>query len=145
MTNYFVRYLLLLLPTILISCKDGFDKELEREAKDFTTNRCPIEVESGTTLDSLTYDPNRRIYTSYYSLNGTNEPFYSSNAPLLHQMLLQRLKSSADYKDIKASLCIPLIKALMPFKFPGHPPTNDTSETRSSSVSSICINLEQVP
>lgn len=71
MTNYFVRYLLLLLPTILISCKDGFDKELEREAKDFTTNRCPIEVESGTTLD--------------------------------------------------------------------------TSETRSSSVSSICINLEQVP
>jgi hypothetical protein len=62
MTNYFVRYLLLLLPTILISCKDGFDKELEREAKEFTTNRCPIEVESGTTLDSLTYDPNRRIY-----------------------------------------------------------------------------------
>lgn len=81
MTNYFVRYLLLLLPTILISCKDGFDKDLEREAKEFTTNRCPIEVESGTTLDSLTYDPNRRIYTSYYSLNGTNEPFYSSNAP----------------------------------------------------------------
>ena len=68
MTNYFVRYLLLLLPTILISCKDGFDKDLEREAKEFTTNRCPIEVESGTTLDSLTYDPNRRIYTSYYSL-----------------------------------------------------------------------------
>ena len=85
MTNYFVRYLLLLLPTILISCKDGFDKELEREAKEFTTNRCPIEVESGTTLDSLIYDPNRKIYTSYYSLNGTNEPFYSSNAPLLHQ------------------------------------------------------------
>lgn len=53
MTNYFVRYLLLLLPTILISCKDGFDKDLEREAKEFTTNRCPIEVESGTTLDSL--------------------------------------------------------------------------------------------
>lgn len=103
MTNYFVRYLLLLLPTILISCKDGFDKDLEREAKEFTTNRCPIEVESGTTLDSLTYDPNRRIYTSYYSLNGTNEPFYSSNASLLHQMLLQRLKSSADYKDIKAA------------------------------------------
>lgn len=40
MTNYFVRYLLLLLPTILISCKDGFDKDLEREAKEFTTNRC---------------------------------------------------------------------------------------------------------
>lgn len=82
MTNYFVRYLLLLLPTILISCKDGFDKELEREAKEFTTNRCPIEVESGTTLDSLTYDPNRRIYTSYYSLNGTNEPFYKFSSCL---------------------------------------------------------------
>lgn len=41
MTNYFVRYLLFLLPTILISCKDGFDKELEREANALQISRAP--------------------------------------------------------------------------------------------------------
>lgn len=101
MNNFLVRYLLFLLPIILISCKDSIDKELEKEAKEFTTNRCPIEVESGTTHDSLTYDISKRIYVSFYSLDRTNEVFYGSNAPLLHQMLLQRLRESVDYKDLK--------------------------------------------
>ena len=46
--------------SVLTSCHENFDKRLEREAREFTENRCPQEPEPGTRLDSTTYHPEQQ-------------------------------------------------------------------------------------
>lgn len=39
------------------ACQESFDQSLEREAREYTNRHCPQEVETGTILDSLVYNP----------------------------------------------------------------------------------------
>lgn len=83
------------------ACQESFDKRLEREAREYTRNKCPYEPEPGTRLDSVAYNIKTRTFTSYYSLAAINSQIMKENAPLLHHRLLEELKASADYKAVK--------------------------------------------
>lgn len=85
----------------MCACQGNFDDRLEKEAKAFTADNCPQEVEAGTLLDSLTYDKQQRIYTLHYSVNATNEAALREKANLMHQLLLNNLRNDVSYKDVK--------------------------------------------
>ncbi len=83
------------------ACQSNFDKRFYREAKEYTKNNCPMSVEEGTLLDSISYNQVSRVYTLYYSVNCENEAVMKANTPLLHYNLLQLLMNNTDYKEVK--------------------------------------------
>ncbi len=99
--RYVSLLLIVMLPFIFTSCFESFDKRLQREAREFTDNHCPQVPESGTLLDSTTYNIDTRIYTLWYSLSAANEQIYSEHIPLLHQTLLERLVDDVNFKALK--------------------------------------------
>lgn len=91
----------LLIVFVFLSCKDNFDRKLQRETAEFTRNNCPNAVEDGTYLDSVSYIPQTHTYNLYYSLNEGNEAIYKQNTHLLHDFLVKNLKNSTEYKELK--------------------------------------------
>lgn len=86
---------------ILVACQESFDQRLQREAREFTQNNCPQEPEPGSRLDSTTYDPQSRTFTSWYSLSAENEEVVKANGPLLRRKLLEELIADVNYKAVK--------------------------------------------
>lgn len=86
---------------IFVGCQGNFDRKLQREAAEITRNQCPQEPEPGTRMDSVSYDPQARVLSFYYSLSPENEQVFRENAPLLHATLVERLMNDVDYKSVK--------------------------------------------
>lgn len=85
----------------VIGCREDFDHRLEREARQYTANNCPNEPEKGTRLDSTSYTISTRTYTLWYSLSEMNEQVFVQQRPLLHHLLVSRLKADPAYKRLK--------------------------------------------
>ena len=85
----------------LAACQESFDQRLQRESKDYTANHCPQEAESGTRLDSLTYDMKSRTYTMWYTLDGANEEIFCENLSQIHEQLLLRVETDEKNKPMK--------------------------------------------
>lgn len=100
-TNMRLFTISIVLCCCLWGCQNNFDKRLEKEAKDFTANNCPQEVEEGTTLDSLTYDKLKRVYSLHFSVNSRNEQVLREKGSIMHQLLLNELRNNVDYKEVK--------------------------------------------
>lgn len=83
------------------ACQESFDQSLEREAREYTNRHCPQEVETGTILDSLVYNPQKRELTYFYSISATNECIFREKTPLLHELLKQRTINDVTFKDVK--------------------------------------------
>lgn len=67
------KKIILLFMTIIgmtYSCQEDFDHHLQREAKEYTKKHCPLNVEVGNTLDSVTYDISSRTYTQWFTFSG---------------------------------------------------------------------------
>ena len=92
---------LLLFTASLTACQESFDDRLQRESREFTANQCPLDVEPGTRLDSVTYQPAIQTYTSWYSLSSEYAAALQGNTPLLRRSLLDRLRSDTDHKVLK--------------------------------------------
>lgn len=86
---------------MFFSCQENFDQRLQREAREFTENKCPMEPEPGTQLDSTTYDPQSHVYTRWFSLSPQNEEAVRANAPLLRRSLVHQLMGDVDFKAVK--------------------------------------------
>lgn len=83
------------------SCQESFDNRLLRETKDFTKSQCPMQVEEGCILDSISYDVNQRVYTWWYQLSDVGVTAFSENKPLLHRILVDRLSNDVELKSLK--------------------------------------------
>ena len=92
---------LFLAGSLLVACQENFDQRLQREAREFTSNNCPQELEPDSRLDSITYDAVTRTLTSWYSLSPDNETAVKDNAPLLRRKLLDQLIADVNYKAVK--------------------------------------------
>ena len=98
--KYFAPFLFLL-NIILWSCQSNFDHRLQEEAKAYTANNCPQQVEEGTMLDSVSYDIKSHTYTLHYSVNTQNEQALQQKGTMLHQLLLNELRNDVNYKEVK--------------------------------------------
>lgn len=83
------------------SCRDDFGKRLQQEATDYTKKRCPQRLDAYTTLDSVVYDPDTRIYARYFSLDATTPETLLEHPASIREMLLQELKGDAGWKRCK--------------------------------------------
>lgn len=83
------------------SCQESFDKRLLRETKEFTKSQCPMQVEEGCILDSLSYNTNQRVYTWWYQLSDVGVATFIENRHLLHKILVDRLSNDVELKSLK--------------------------------------------
>lgn len=105
---YFCEYMkgtnitLLCLSLVCITaCKSDFDRRLTQEAKDYTLNHCPQSIDEGTTLDSVTYSPESRTYTFWYTLNSEYEDFVKENPDAFRNAIKEELVSNVTYVSLK--------------------------------------------
>lgn len=86
---------------LFTSCQESFDKRLLRETKEFTKSQCPMQVEEGCILDSISYNVNQRVYTWWYQLSDVGVAAFSENRPLLHKILVDHLSNDVELKSLK--------------------------------------------
>ena len=64
-------YILLLIGAVLTACQESFEDRCEREAKDFTTKKCPAQINLNTRIDSMTFDKRTLTVSYYYTMSGS--------------------------------------------------------------------------
>ena len=85
----------------LSSCQEDFEVRLEREAQIFTSKQCPIEIEPGCILDSVSFSTKQRTYIWWYKLSDKGIHIIRENTPILHSLLVERVKDNIDLKILK--------------------------------------------
>lgn len=85
----------------ITACKSDFDHRLTQEARDYTLNHCPQSIDEGTTLDSVTYSPESRTYTFWYTLNSEYEEFIKKNPYAFRNAIREELVSNVTYIALK--------------------------------------------
>ena len=86
---------------LVVGCQEDFDQRLLRETREYTAHHCPLEMEEGTRLDSLTYDIQKRDYTFWYTLSPLNEEHFYENASMVRPMLVDRVQTDDKAKTIR--------------------------------------------
>ena len=94
---------ILILSTLLLasSCQENFDSHLQREANDYTRKHCPMRIEEGNTLDSMTYDIPTRTLTRWHSLSGimdtpSSKSAFDKHPDLVRSQLLKELRGDVE-------------------------------------------------
>lgn len=80
------------------------DEALLREAKTFTQNECPKEVEPFVTMDSMTYNPAESTMTYSYTVGGEldqDELYDDALQETFYENILRKVKNSIDMRRMK--------------------------------------------
>jgi hypothetical protein len=93
----------LLLLLAFVSCQENFDKRLQREAKEYSAQHCPQQVQEETVLDSTTYDIPTRTFTRWFTLSGSldtpqAQEIMQKQQSTLQQALLKELQDDPKWK-----------------------------------------------
>lgn len=54
----------------LTACHESLEDKADREAKEFTQNECPRQLDKYITIDSMTFERSSRTIHYYYTING---------------------------------------------------------------------------
>ena len=95
---------LLALLTLACGCKETKEQRLEREAREFTANNCPHDIDEYTTLDSATYEPGDTTYTYHFTIKGAldmDSLYCDEMVRELHDTYLEDLKNNIEQKELK--------------------------------------------
>lgn len=52
------------------ACQESYEQRLARESKEYTRKNCPVVLQEGVTLDSITYEEQTRTRHQWYTLSG---------------------------------------------------------------------------
>ena len=63
-------WILAVLTLLFAACQESLEDRCEREVKELTAKRCPMVLDSNTTMDSITFDRNTHTLHYYYTLTG---------------------------------------------------------------------------
>ena len=88
----------------LIACKhETFTDRCEREAREYTTKQCPLILQEGLTMDSMTFRKAENKFIYYYTLSGKldNPGYVQNNATNIRKQLLDALTNSVEMKRYK--------------------------------------------
>lgn len=58
------------LAAMLSACQESYEQRLSRESKEYTRKNCPVVLQDGVTLDSITYEEQTRTRHQWYTLAG---------------------------------------------------------------------------
>lgn len=93
-----------MLLALACGCRETKEQRLEREAREFTQNNCPHDIDEYTTLDSAAYDQATATYAYHFTVKGAldMDSLYSDEVVReLHDSYLTELKNNIDQKDLK--------------------------------------------
>ena len=92
---------LILSVLFLFSCQEDFDTHLRKEVLKYTQKHCPMRIEKGNTLDSMTYEVSTRTLTRWHTLSDVmdlpeSKTFFSNHPELVRNELLKELRGDAE-------------------------------------------------
>ena len=90
---------------VLTSCQEDFDNRLKREATEYTKKHCPLRIEEGNTLDSLTYNLDTRTLTRWHSLSGNMDTQVAIDALCDHPELVRNQLLAELRNDVQMEAC----------------------------------------
>ncbi len=83
---------------LLCGCQESFEDRCAREAKEFTTRRCPAYINSTTRIDSMTFSKESLTVCYYYTLSGAADNAMAIEQMNPRQTLLNEVKNSTALK-----------------------------------------------
>lgn len=90
---------------LMCSCgKESFDERVAREVSNFNEKEAPKQVDQYTTMDSMTWNIQKRTITYYYTMSGmADDPTLITNEvkEAMHNQLLDNIKVSIQLKPYK--------------------------------------------
>lgn len=97
-------WVLAVLTLLFVACQESLEDRCEREVKELTAKRCPMVLDSNTTMDSITFDRNTHTLHYYYRLTGAADRGDLLEKTNAAETLRQGLKNNTEtqiYKDNK--------------------------------------------
>ncbi len=84
-----------------IACQESLEDRCEREAKEYTKKHCPIPMDKGIVMDSMTFDKTSHTICYAYTLRGELDDSAVVNGSNSKGLLQQQVKNSANLKLYK--------------------------------------------
>jgi len=87
---------------LFTACQESLEERCARECKEYTKKKCPVLVAKDIYLDSLTFTPEERMLSYYYTVEGLLDDAEALRQHDIRGMLLKELKKSTGdklYKD----------------------------------------------
>ena len=63
-------WVMVVLALTMTACQESLEDRCERETKEFTAKQCPLQMDSNTRIDSLTFERATHTIHYYYTLTG---------------------------------------------------------------------------
>ena len=92
---------LILLFLLLCACQESLEERGAREAREHTRKNCPIRIDEGIRMDSMTFDISTHTFSYCYTLSGAIDDSATiwRNDP--KALLLQQLRNTANLRLYK--------------------------------------------
>ncbi len=84
-----------------VSCQESLEERCEREAREYTSKKCPAPIGEGMTIDSMTFDRATHTLHYYYTLSGNMDNADIVNDANVYGVLLEQVKNATSVKDYK--------------------------------------------
>lgn len=94
-------YILLLIGAVLTACQESFEDRCEREAKDFTTKKCPAQINLNTRIDSMTFDKRTLTVSYYYTMSGSADNAMAIKKMNPRETLQKEVKNSTALNAVR--------------------------------------------
>jgi len=85
-----------LMAVCFASCQESLEEQAARQAKKYTEERCPMQMEM-LIMDSIVFDIPTRTLTKYYRLTGEAD-HGDLDFPRLRQALIDELRNEPSYR-----------------------------------------------
>lgn len=91
----------LIMALVCTACHESIQERAQREAREFTERNCPTPESNGTITDSITYDPNTNVYTTYLTFTGNidNEEVVKAKADEVRKNMRNNLMSDMQMRQ----------------------------------------------
>ncbi len=90
---------------LLAGCQESIEEKFEREARTFTKKQCPVQINPGTRMDSMTFDRATHTQHYYYTLTGIADSEEKLKSFDVKEVLKAELKNATNVREQKDAGC----------------------------------------
>ncbi len=87
--------------TALCCCQESLPDRCAREAKEYTSKKCPAPIDEYTVMDSLTFDKATLTLSYYYTMRGNADNKANIVRDKAHKALVDQVRNSTALKAYK--------------------------------------------
>jgi hypothetical protein len=83
-----------LVAALFTSCQESLEEKAAKEAQMYTRKNCPAQLDSITTIDSLTFEAETKTLHYWYTITGSNDSAGVINKEIFRNALKQQLSNT---------------------------------------------------